>query len=163
MRRGNLSPFNINAHVREWRHSFPNMCNIKAGWHVPIGAQQNSSMMYGLSIEVVTSKTDIFSSLWEILGYITNVLWSITERTGTWVLTRFHLMYWGLWMNIPYPLNLHKVPGKEKTFPALQNIVKLRRKYANTEKECFQEGDPVTRDHSATTLNPITQDWGSQA
>lgn len=66
-------------------------------------------------------------------------------------------------MNIPYPLYLRKVPGKEKTFPALQNIVKLRRKYANTEKECFQEGDPVTRDHSATTLNPIIQDWGSQA
>lgn len=50
-------------------------------------------------------------------------------------------------MNIPYPLNLRKAPGKEKRFPALQNIVKLRSKYANAGKESFQEGDPVTWNH----------------
>jgi hypothetical protein len=43
----------------------PDMCNVKAGWHALIGAQQNSSMTQCLSIEVVTFKTVTFSPVSE--------------------------------------------------------------------------------------------------
>lgn len=65
--------------------------------------------------------------------------------------------------NIPYPFNLCEVPAKEKAFPTLQNIIKLRGHHANMDKECSQEGDLIPRNLSATALNPIIQDWDSQA
>lgn len=65
--------------------------------------------------------------------------------------------------NISYPFNLCEVPAKQKAFPTLQNTIKLRGNYANMGTECFQEGDLVTRNLSATALNPTIQDWDSQA
>lgn len=65
--------------------------------------------------------------------------------------------------NISYPFNLCEVPAKEKAFPTLQNTIKLRGNYTNMDMECFQEGDLVTENLSATTLNPTIHDWDSQA